>query len=60
MDAVHLWVGTGKSMAWQGMGHVTLWCGMCSHLDHRDTVFYESPHDLGHQPLSGWITRPDA
>ena len=44
----------------QGMGHVTLWCGMCSDQDHRDTVFYEPPHDLGHRALSGWMTRPDA
>ncbi len=29
-----------------GMGRVTLWCGMCSDQDHRDTVFYEPPHDL--------------
>jgi hypothetical protein len=42
----------------RGMGHVTLWCGMCSDQDHRDTVFYEPPHDLGHRPVSGWMTRP--
>lgn len=43
----------------RGMGHVTLWCGACSDQDHRDSRFYEPPHDLGHnQPLSGWITRP--
>jgi hypothetical protein len=33
---------------------------MCSDQDHRDTVFYEPPHDLGHRPVSGWMTRPDA
>jgi hypothetical protein len=44
----------------QGMGHVTLRCGMCSDQDHRDTVFCEPPHDLGHRPVSGWMTRPDA
>jgi hypothetical protein len=43
-----------------GMGHVTLWCGMCSDQDHRDTMFYEPPHDLGHQPVTGWMPRPDA
>jgi hypothetical protein len=41
------------------MGHLTLWCGTCSDQDHRDTMFYEPPHDLGHRPLSGWMTRPD-
>ena len=44
----------------RGMGHLTLWCGMCSDQDHRDTVFYEPPHDLGHRPLRGWMARPDA
>jgi hypothetical protein len=45
----------------RGMGHVTLWCGVCSDQDHRDTVFYEPPHDLGHRGLlSGWMARPDA
>ena len=43
-----------------GMGHVTLWCGVCSDQEHRDTVFYEPPHDLGLRPLNGWMTRPDA
>jgi hypothetical protein len=29
--------------------------------DHRDTRFYEAPHEVGHnRPLSGWLTRPDA
>ena len=45
----------------RGMGHVTLWCGTCSAEDHRDTRFYEPPHQVGHnRPLSGWVTRPDA
>jgi hypothetical protein len=45
----------------RGMGHVTLWCGTCSDEDHRDTRFYEPPHQVGHnRPLSGWVTRPDA
>ncbi len=45
----------------RGMGHVTLWCGTCSAEDHRDTRFYEPPHQVGHnRPLSGWATRPDA
>lgn len=45
----------------RGMGHVTLWCGACSAEDHRDTRFYEPPHEAGHNhPLSGWVTRPDA
>jgi len=44
----------------RGMGHVTLWCGACSDQDHRDTRFYEPPHQVGHnRPLSGWATRPD-
>jgi hypothetical protein len=30
----------------RAIGHLTLWCGMCSDQDHRDTVFYEPPHDL--------------
>ena len=43
------------------MGHVTLWCGTCSAEDHRDTRFYEPPHQVGHnRPLSGWMTQPDA
>jgi hypothetical protein len=43
------------------MGHVTLWCGMFSDQDHRDTRFYEPPHQVGYtRPLSGWATRPDA
>src|SRR6266568_3208583 len=45
----------------RGMGHITLWCGACSAEDHRDTVFYEPPHELGHDDLPrGWMTRPDA
>ena len=45
----------------RGMGHVTLWCETCSDQDHRDTTFYEPPHQVGHDcPLSGWATRPDA
>ena len=45
----------------RGMGHLTLWCGTCSAEDHRDTRFYEPPHEVGHnRPLSGWMTRPDA
>ncbi len=44
----------------KGMSHVTLWCGACSTEDHRDTRFYEPPHEVGHhRPLSGWVTRPD-
>ncbi len=43
----------------RGMGHVTLWCQACSDQDHRDTRFFEPPHDPGHnRPLSGWVTRP--
>jgi hypothetical protein len=43
------------------MGHVTLWCGACSAEDHRDTRFYEPPHEVDrNRPLSGWMTRPDA
>jgi len=42
----------------RGMGHVTLWRGACSAEDHRDTRFYEPPHEVGHnRPLSGWATR---
>lgn len=41
----------------RGMGHLTLWCEACSTKDHRDTVFYEPPHDTGHTSrLSGWVT----
>lgn len=42
------------------MGHLVLWCGTCSAEDHRDSTFYEPPHDTGHRPLSGWATRPNA
>ena len=35
------------------MGHVTLWCEACSTEEHRDTMFYEPPHEAGHnRPLS--------
>jgi hypothetical protein len=45
----------------RGMGHLTLWCGMCSVEDHRDTRFYEPPHQVGYSgPVSGWMTQPDA
>src|SRR5260370_3769194 len=55
--------GPAREAAERGrdMGHVTLWCGTCSEQDHRDTRFYEPPHEVGHnRPLSGWMTRPDA
>ena len=39
----------------RGMGHMTLWCEVCSEDDHRDTVFYEPPHQLGYgRVVSGW------
>jgi hypothetical protein len=42
------------------MGHLTLWCRTCSAEDHRDTRFYESPHQFGYSgPVSGWMTLPD-
>jgi hypothetical protein len=45
----------------RGMGHVTLGRGACSAEDHRDTRFYEPPHEVGHnRPLSGWATRRQA
>jgi len=45
----------------RGMGHLTLWCGMCTAGDHWDTRFYEPPHQAGHSgPVSGWMTQPDA
>ena len=44
----------------RGLGHMTVWCGTCSAEDHRDTTFYEPPHQVGHShTLSGWVTRPD-
>jgi hypothetical protein len=44
----------------RGMGHLTLWCGTCSAEDHRDTRFYEPPHQVSYSgPVSGWMTRPD-
>ncbi len=34
---------------------MTLWCEACSEDDHRDTGFYEPPHQLGHgRIVSGW------
>ena len=40
---------------------MTVRCGTCSAEDHRDTTFYEPPHQADHnRPLSGWVTRPDA
>jgi hypothetical protein len=45
----------------RGMGHLTLWCGACSAEDHRDTRYYELPHEVGHnRPLNGWVRQPDA
>ena len=45
----------------RGMDHLTLWCGTCSAEDHRDTRFYEPPHQVGYGgPVSGWMTQPDA
>jgi hypothetical protein len=45
----------------RGMGHLTLWCGTCSAEDHRGTMLYEPPHEIGHSGvLSNWTTRPDA
>jgi hypothetical protein len=45
----------------RGMGHLTLWCGRCSAEDHRDTRFYEPPHQVSYSgPVSGWMTQPDA
>lgn len=45
----------------RGLGHMTVRCGTCSAEDHRDTTYYEPPHQVGHnRPLSGWVTRPDA
>jgi len=45
----------------RGKGHHTLWCGTCSAEDHRDTRFYEPPHQVGYSgPVSGWMTQPDA
>ena len=42
------------------MGHLTLWCGTCSTEGHRDTRFYEPPHQVGYSgPVSGWMTQPD-
>src|SRR5580704_16225412 len=39
------------------MGPMALWCGTCSAQDHRDTRFYEPPHEVGHHhPLSGRVT----
>lgn len=44
----------------RGLGHMTVWCGTCSAEAHRDTRFYEPPHQVGHdRPLSGWVTQPD-
>jgi len=34
--------------------------GACSAEDHRDTMFYEAPHQVGHDGLlSGWVMRPE-
>ncbi len=33
-------------------------CDSC-HDQLRQTVFFEPPHDGGHQPLTGWVTGPD-
>jgi hypothetical protein len=35
----------------RGVSHPTPLCGMCSAEDHRDTGFYEPPHQVGHHRL---------
>lgn len=37
----------------RGMGHVRVQCDVC-HDHHRQTVYFEPPHDRGHRPLTGW------
>jgi hypothetical protein len=33
----------------------------CSAEDHRDTRFYEPPHQAGYSgPVTGWMIQPDA
>jgi hypothetical protein len=41
-----------------GMGHLWVRCLACSDVGHRETIFYEPPHDTGHQAVSSWATRP--
>jgi hypothetical protein len=44
----------------RGMEHVALSCGACSAEDHRDTIFYEPPHEVGHNGLpNDWVMQPD-
>ena len=43
----------------RGQGHFLMRCKACSG-DRTDAVCYEPPHDLGHQPVTGWMPRPDA
>jgi hypothetical protein len=39
------------------MGHVRVTCNAC-HDQLRQTTFFEPPHDAGHHPLAGWVSRP--
>ena len=41
-----------------GMGHLCVTCNSCHDLL-QQTVFFEPPHDRGHQPLAGWVTGPE-
>jgi hypothetical protein len=43
----------------RGHGHATLRCGRCHEEDQRDCRFYEPPHDIGNQPITGWTIQPD-
>jgi hypothetical protein len=44
----------------RGMGYLTLWYGTCSAEDHRDTIFYEPQHEVGHNGLlNDWVMQPD-
>jgi len=37
----------------RGMGHLLITCGSC-HADHRESVFYDPPHDIRHRAPGPW------
>jgi hypothetical protein len=46
-----------REAADRGIGHVRVACNRC-HDQLRETVFFETPHDSGHRPLTGWVNEP--
>lgn len=37
----------------RGMGHLLISCGLC-HEEHRQSTYYEPPHDIRHREPGPW------